>query len=377
MTYDAGRGERLPRRTFSLGILGLALVGCQSAPDDPPASPSRAPVADPSPTTSAPPVDPTEIAWRRLTQDRMQASDVLLDSLEEGHVLWEPVLVIALDLVPDADLPVLVDAVAAHLPAEAAGELGRQLAFQVPELMREHERALAAAVPHFWMPGESRDGSRSLIALPAHHLVFPSEHVRPPLQPLEPRLEPPTQTWQPPEPAVGTGTVGGLVQGDCATCGRQLHLLLDLGTFSAPDGQPLPRQLLTCAAFSCLWAEQFFQHGDGATPESILPREFVPGEWDPEPLPEMAVTMHPTPPRWHLQDWGVPQNLNRLGGEGSWVQDAIHPGCPTCGLTMPLLAQFDSQTPFDGPGWAAWTEGIIYVYWCVDCRISATLKQQT
>lgn len=383
MAYDVARARGVSRRAFGLGILGITVAGCQAAPDDPAPTTTRTPraAADLSPTTSAQPVDVSEVAWGRLVEDRAQATDVLLEALDGGHTLWQSVVVAALDLVPDGDLPVLVDAVAAHLPADGALALGWLLALQAPDLMRGHESAMRAADRWFRLPEESRDGQRSLVLLPTHHLVFAGEHVKAPMELYDSRLEPPTPTWQPGEPPVGTGRVGGLAPAACATCGRQLHLLLDLGTFPAPGAQPLPRQLLACGAFSCLWADQFFQHGDGATPVSVQPREFVPGEPDPEPLPEVPVAVHPTPPRWSFQEWGQAngmQNLNRLGGEGSWIQDAIHPDCPTCGLAMPLLAQFDSETLFVGTqGWAGWTEGIIYSYWCADCRVSATLKQQT
>ncbi|USQ77215.1 hypothetical protein [Ornithinimicrobium cryptoxanthini] len=383
MTYDVARGRGVSRRAFGLGILGVTVVGCQAEADDPQVTPTGASegAAISGPTTSAPPVDRSEIAWGRLVEDRAQATDVLLEALEGGHTLWQSVRVAALDLVPDGDLPVLVDAVAARLPADGALELGWLLALQSPDFMRRHESAMRAADRWFRLPEDSRDGARSLVFLPAHHLVFAHEHVHPPMSLFDSPLEPPTPTWQPGGPPVGTGLVGGLVPGDCATCGRQLHLLLDLGTFSASAAQPLPRQLVTCGAFSCLWSDQFFQHGDGATPESVHPREFVPGEPDPEPLPALPVAVHPTASRWHFQDWGQAngmQNLNRLGGEGSWIQDAIHPDCPGCGEVMPLLAQFDSETRFvGGSDWASWTEGIIYCYWCLECRISATSKQQT
>src|SRR5690606_35630933 len=159
------------------------------------------------------------------------------------------------------------------------------------------ESAMRAADRWFRMPEESRHGQRSLVLLPAHHLVFAGEHVTPPMELYDSRLEPPTPPRQPGEPPVATGRVRGRVPATCATCGRQLHLLLDLGTFPAPDEHPLPRQLLTCGAFSCLWADQFFQHGAGATPVSVQPREFVPGEPEPEALPEVPVAVHRTPPR--------------------------------------------------------------------------------
>ena len=383
MTCDVARERGVSRRAFGLGVLGIIVAGCQAVPEDPSPTTTRTPgaAADPHQTTAAPPVDLSEVAWAQLVEDRAQATDVLLKALDGGHVLWQSVLVAALDLVPDRDLPVLVDAVAAHLPAESAKELGWLLALQSPGLMRRHESAMHRVDRWFRMPEASRDGQRSLVFLPAHHLAFADEHVQPPMSLYDSRLEPPTRTWRPVEPAMGTGRVGGLVPGHCATCGRQLHLLLDLGTFTGSDAQPLPRQLVTCGAFSCLWSDQFFQHGDAATPQSVHPREFVRGEPDPEPLPEVPVAVHPTPSRWSFQDCGLAngmQNLNRLGGEGSWIQDAIHPDCPTCGLAMPLLAQFDSETPFvGGSGWASWTEGIIYSYWCADCQVSATLKQQT
>ena len=131
-----------------------------------------------------------------------------------------------------------------------------------------------------------------------------------------------------------------------------------------------------------MWSDQFFSHTDDY-PRPLPRVNDLPdyGTPKPAPVPDLPVTFHPTPPRWRLQDWGSSngtQNLNRVGGPGSWIQDAIYPDCPGCQREMPLLAQLDGGTRFaDSYGWEEWTEGLIYMFWCADCRVSAVATQQT
>lgn len=332
-----------------------------------------------------------QASWLRLVEDPRRALDVLLDALRDGTELWVSITVAALDLVPDEDLPQLVEAVIARLPAELAADLGILLGLQVPELMREHAEAMRAADPYFELGSESRAGERSLVLLPAHHLVLPEEAVTARAL-YAVSLPTRTPTWAPRGEPVGTAAIGGEAPGECATCGGPLHVLLELSALPALGEVELPSLLVTCGRFDCLWGEQFFEHRDAGPPRSLAraprveagsgdPWSSMPTHPLPSALPVMKVAVHRTPARWQFQDWAQAndmQNLNRLGGEGTWIQGARHPECPGCGLTMPLLAQFDGATPFvEGPGWGAFTEGILYCYWCVDCRVSATATQQT
>ena len=63
------------------------------------------------------------------------------------------------------------------------------------------------------------------------------------------------------------------------------------------------------------------------------------------------------------------QNLNRLGGEPSWLQPPEYPACPDCGQLMRALAQLD----WDGLDDA---EGMTYLSWCDGCAVSALRHQR-
>ena len=81
-----------------------------------------------------------------------------------------------------------------------------------------------------------------------------------------------------------------------------------------------------------------------------------------------------------MQDWAGSngrQNLNRVGGEPTWIQDATYPRCPGCATTMPFIMQLDSLDFADGSGWLWGSGGVLYVHWCGPCSISATFWQCT
>ena len=87
-----------------------------------------------------------------------------------------------------------------------------------------------------------------------------------------------------------------------------------------------------------------------------------------------------SPPRCQLQDWGLSngcENLNRLGGEPTWIQNPEYPRCPGCADTMRFVLQLDSLHFTTGLTWEWGSDGIVYVFWCTACSMSATLWQST
>jgi hypothetical protein len=83
--------------------------------------------------------------------------------------------------------------------------------------------------------------------------------------------------------------------------------------------------------------------------------------------------------RWRRPRIGSPvaslahgrENLNRIGGEPTWIQDPGYPACPSCAAAMPFLAQLDWSDVIGGG------EGITYIFWCQPCAISAIVYQST
>lgn len=224
---------------------------------------------------------------------------------------------------------------------------------------------------------------RRLVPDAAFHIVFPPGYVEEDRPWLKPIRHP---TWK---ASLGDKVCevkfGGGGDGMCGHCGGTLHNLL---TFEAvPSGlgvAGMPRLLLQ-SCLSCLgWtaAPLFYQHDATGTPQPIgAPHELIEPEFPAEPLAPCRATIVETPQRWVWQDWGLSnsrENLNRIGGEPCWVQDAEYPSCPHCANTMRFLFQLDSDLPTaDGGEWLWGSGGICYAHWCDSCRVSAFLWQCT
>jgi len=230
------------------------------------------------------------------------------------------------------------------------------------------------------------DGKRLIRLAPAatYHLRFPSGFLRPfrwagASQPI------PHPTWQLPADPGMPAAFGGLAAGSCPGCGGQLHRLLHLPVIPAGLGVSSCRALELATCLTCLgWAIStiFFRHGsDGHIIAAIGERDTNTGfVLRPGPLPAAQVSLTATPPRWDQQDWALSnnrENLNRIGGEPTWIQDPGYPQCPVCQRRMHFLAQLDSLDFADGSQWLWGSGGIAYILWCDPCRMSATLWQCT
>lgn len=239
---------------------------------------------------------------------------------------------------------------------------------------------------HLHLVGYHRDGPglRRLCPDRLFHVVFPDTFFEG--QPRPPWLERVHPTWRlGSAPDLPPLRFGGHAEGRCSSCGGRLHRLLGLDP--VPDGLAVAalRRLELATCLSCLGWERtplFYRHGEGGEPEDIghdgprtQPR-FPVG-----PLREAEVRLAITPRRWRWQDWALSnsrENLNRVGGEPCWVQDAEYPGCPACGEPMGHLMQLDSDLPTAaGDEWLWGSGGIGYVSWCDRCKVSGFLWQCT
>jgi hypothetical protein len=188
-------------------------------------------------------------------------------------------------------------------------------------------------------------------------------------------------TWRSSWPVVAEAQFGGLSGQPCKRCGEPLHRLL---RFDEPlNSAPAPLEVVTCPR--CLvWPNQvlFFSHDGGAVRSAGPPLDEPNYELVADMMPEVPVQLVETPARWHLQDVGYAnggsdQSLHRVFGEPTWVQDPEFPTCPECRSTMPFLLQLNSFDTVDGLSfcWAGY--GILYVFYCPTCALSATLYQST
>ncbi len=166
--------------------------------------------------------------------------------------------------------------------------------------------------------------------------------------------------------------------GHCRWCHSRLVSLLELN-LSAPEfsflgfgGPYLP--VVTCEACSCFGAVygKVDQAGVAHWSDTNRRPNWLPGNiasWRRGPWSGVQVRL--TPRRAiHAVDWCMPVTTSQIGGLPSWVQNAEYPCCPECRKTMTFIAQLDNG---HFPG----SEGIYYAFLCTNCRITATIYQQT
>jgi hypothetical protein len=213
------------------------------------------------------------------------------------------------------------------------------------------------------------------------HIRFPDEYLTSEVLARRAAMHP---TWRLPTDRAFAARLGGALRRRCRGCGGALHRLLALEPLPPGLGiSELSRlELATCLA--CLgWTNghSFYRHDSSGAPTCLAAAGAAnsPIE-DAGPLRATAVALAPSPSRWRMQCWVVAgdANLNRVGGEPTWIQSAEYPECPQCSTVMPFLAQLNSPLPAaDGEEFLFGSGGIAYAFWCDGCRISAWLWQCT
>ena len=228
----------------------------------------------------------------------------------------------------------------------------------------------------------ANEALQSLCPNALYHLQFPASFLADPSRPPWLRRVHPTWQLSPIQQTIG---LGGRSQNSCAVCGEGLHRLLVFA--SIPAGVEITKlsriEFATC--LSCLgWERQplFYQHDQEGTPVNIAcDGAMVTPQFPSCPLQVMDVQLAATPRRWFWQDWALSnsrENLNRIGGEPCWVQDAEYPDCPACQQKMAFLFQLDSDLLTETGGeWLWGSGGIGYGFWCDHCKVSGFLWQCT
>lgn len=217
-----------------------------------------------------------------------------------------------------------------------------------------------------------------------YHLRFDADYLGREGEPVH--VRPGTHpTWFDLGQAELTAGFGGEVDTTCAVCSDHLHRMLAIDPIPPGLGIDSRHRVTFVTCLSCLgWTEGIlqFQHAANGEP---TPVGYV-GEPTPPQFPATAflpttVGLVPTPERWRFQDWGLAnsrENLNRIGGEPTWIQNADYPTCASCGSTMHFVFQLDSEfRTDDGGGWLWGSGGIAYFFWCDGCAVSACFWQCT
>jgi hypothetical protein len=178
---------------------------------------------------------------------------------------------------------------------------------------------------------------------------------------------------------------GGISSSRCSLCNEKLHRLFFLDPVPAELGITRLRRVELATCLSCLgWERQplFYRHDQDGCPSNVAYKgPAVKPQFPVGPLKETEAWLAETPRRWYWQDWALSnsrENLNRIGGEPCWIQNAEYPHCPSCQKLMPYLMQLDSDLPTaDGHEWLWGSGGICYGFWCDDCKLSGFLWQCT
>jgi hypothetical protein len=134
---------------------------------------------------------------------------------------------------------------------------------------------------------------------------------------------------------------GGAGAAECGACGRGVYHLLTLDPVPAGLGVTSVPALVLETCFHCVWGglELWWKHDSAGRPSAYRQGSGPPADWtERAPFQETMVRLVPTPARWYWQDarneW---QNLTRLGGYPSWIQDAEYYSCPDCEEAMSFL----------------------------------------
>ncbi len=215
-----------------------------------------------------------------------------------------------------------------------------------------------------------------------YHIQFADSYFEPNARP--PWLERIHPTWKL-RASTQSVQIGGVSTNRCSLCGETLHRLILLEPLPTGLGiTRMPRlELATC--LSCLgWTKQplFYRHDQYGCPTSVgYDGPAVKPQFPVGPLKGTETKLAETPRRWYWQDWALSnsrENLNRIGGEPCWIQDAEYPHCPLCQKIMPYLMQLDSDLPMDEEReWLWGSGGICYGFWCDQCKVSGFFWQCT
>lgn len=169
----------------------------------------------------------------------------------------------------------------------------------------------------------------------------------------------------------------------CPWCGSSLTILANLDIshpklrFLGLSGERL--RVSTCVICSCY--DTIYMdvdlHGKSEWSQTNIKPEYVPGPDSGED--ERSFTSAgrslriADKPRssYYAAYWVLGPAVSQIGGYPAWIQDAVYPSCPCCSRSMTFIGQLDWEQIVE------YGEGIYYMFLCADCKVTATLFQQT
>lgn len=176
---------------------------------------------------------------------------------------------------------------------------------------------------------------------------------------------------------------GGPSDDKCGICGDSLSHLISLPAIKGMPYNNL-KKLTISTCMKCVgWVGEpiFFKHAKDGSPKLYsYNREIEEGEGDEGVIKPATVFLSQTTSKFYKQSWGSSddQNLHRIGGKPSWVQGKYNFKCPECNKPMAFLMQLDSDLPtVDGQRWLWGSGGVLFIFWCDNCKIDGQMWQCT
>ncbi|MDZ4778794.1 MAG: hypothetical protein SGJ19_00910 [Planctomycetia bacterium] len=227
---------------------------------------------------------------------------------------------------------------------------------------------------------ESVNGSVRPLYLPKPlHIAFPHDYFRAD----RPSWLMQHPTWTASSTAVSRARIGGIGNAVCGSCGRHTNILISANcTEGFPWVSELNRLTIECCLRCLGWVKErmYYRHESDGKPTCLTVEPGEP-EFPAGDILPCEVAFVDSGERWRWQDWGNSnsrQNLNRVGGYPTWIQDAQYLNCLSCGTKMGFLMQLDSLLPTAEGGELLWgSGGIAYVFWCDSCKVSGLHWQCT
>lgn len=176
---------------------------------------------------------------------------------------------------------------------------------------------------------------------------------------------------------------GGPSDDKCGICGGSLSHLITLPSVKGMPYTALKRLTISTCMKCVGWVGEpvFFKHDTDGRPHPCGFKEGIGGgDGDDGVIKPAAIFLSQTTPKFYKQSWGNSddQNLHRIGGSPSWVQGKHNFKCPDCKKSMAFLMQLDSGLPtVDGHRWLWGSGGVLFIFWCDNCKIDGQMWQCT
>lgn len=323
--------------------------------------------------------------------DIVHIARLIMDRFPHGGTFFDA----ALSFLPLSDWPLIVQEaiIALHQNAdnEAAHSILEYASLQCPSALTPYTTEIMKLSKKLYIP--EFDDLPTLYPTQALHIAFPDEYLSVLQEKRSPKVEDHIHpTWI--EAPVNTPkhTFGGISDAYCHTCSQHLRHII---TFKpVPDGlgvTALPKLDLS-VCLTCLSLSNdvlSYQHDTDGYPHDISHISRFPEFADTQeyfhfaPTPVALVNLGS---RWQRQSWGHSnnrENLHRVGGHPSWIQNAEYKSCPLCGNTSRFLMQLDENIIFVDEQtntigvWQWSVGGMCYVLWCDTCKVSSFFEQTT